>query len=107
MDFLVFPYQGNLYGFLKILFGCFVSFVAHLFGLKETFPNLWSVPRITESCVFKLLDPRRFWLINFLKKNSLHSPFLFTPLYPPLESSNEDLMTRDIELFKFSIPLYI
>lgn len=90
---------------LEDTFWPFVSFVAQLFGLKETFSNLWPVSRITQSSVFKLLGSRRIWLINFFCP--LYSPFPFTPSHPPLESPSEGLLMRNVEEFKFNIPLYI
>lgn len=90
MEFLIFRYQRNLY-FWKLLF---VSFLTCLFVLKESFPNLWSI-----------LVSRMVCLANFFKQ--VHIPLAFTLLYTLLESYDKDLMTKNIEGFKSSIPLYI
>ena len=94
---------ANIFSQSVVLF-CFSS-VTHLFGLKESFPNLWSKSSITQCSVFKL-----FWSLErctLLICYHLHTFIFSTPLHTFLESYNENLMTGNLEEFIFSVCLYL
>ena len=120
MDLLIFHYHRNnrnLYHFWKLLsevlfFVVLFWFVLVWFffcnsslWLKESFPTLWSISRITQSSIFKLFwSLERFTLLIFYH---LHILLFFTLSHTFLESYNEDLMTSNIEEFKLSMLPYL